>query len=89
MAVPGQRTQASRGKVKEKNTILWRQTSHADCLAPSWKRAVVIQHTRGIAHHPRPPSSIPRRGCGERREGLREGKCVQKPVGRSWEPAPP
>lgn len=39
MAEHGQSPQASRVKVKEKNTSFWRQTSNADCLAPSWKQS--------------------------------------------------
>lgn len=73
MAVPGLRQQATRGKVKEMNASLWRRRMSN---APSWKRAVVMGHTRSIAHYLR---QFQDRGGVTRREA--------RPGGRSWEPA--
>lgn len=50
MAVPGLRPHRSRGKVKENNAGRCSRTSEADCVARCWKPAVVIRHTRSIAH---------------------------------------
>lgn len=80
-SVPGQRPQAR--ETLKRRTRVSSQTSDADCVAPTWKLAVIMWHTRSIAHRRRPPPSIPTLGRQQAVEESRERKHVRREA--SWE----